>query len=67
MPVSESERKKVAKARLKYLETNAKKLNKSINPNVLRDLVANHLVNKGLFKNYEAARKWATNWIFDKI
>ena len=44
----------IARARRKHLDTNV---------NVLRDLIASYLSRRGLFRSYESARKWSTNWI----
>ena len=63
MPYSEQERKRQASIKLKELRANAKRIGKVTNINVERDLVASHLARKSLFRNYDSAKKWATDWI----
>ena len=65
MPYSEQERKRQASIKLKELRANAKKIGKVVNINVERDLVAAHLSRKNLFRNFDSAKKWATDWMFD--
>jgi len=60
----EGQRKLVAIAYYKKLVANEKKIDKYVSINVKRDMIASHLHNKGLFRTYEAARKWVTSWIF---
>jgi len=68
MPYSEQERKRQASIKLKEFQAKMKKQKITyVNPNILRDVVAAHLNVKGLFKNYESARKWTTKWIASKL
>lgn len=60
----ERQRKLTAIAYYKKLVANEKKIGKYVNINVKRDMIASHLHSKGLFRTYEAARKWVTDWIF---
>ena len=63
-PFSEAERQRIA-SQYYYgvLIPNARAKRLDINVNALRDLVASHLKRRGLFRTYEAARKWATGWM----
>jgi len=63
-PTNESERIKIASDYYhNVLVRRMKEKQMHTNINVLRDLIASNLQKHGLFRNYEAARKWSTNWL----
>ena len=50
--------------RYKELLTNAKKLNKPLHPDVLRDLLTNHCVRERLYKSRKKAFEAMSNMVF---
>lgn len=56
-------RQSAATERYNLIIANCKAKNLDTNPNVIRDLVASQLKRKGLFRTYDAAVKWATDFV----